>query len=260
MGNDIDGTSFVSFSFPLLPFRPRSLFVLIFFFLLNAEKIGSSSPRNLSWDVRLRIARGVARGLTYLHEKKYVHGKLKPSNILLGPDMEPKIGDFGLERLVTGDTSSKTDGDSARHFGSKRSTLSRDSLQDLPTGASPSLSTGGASPYHAPESLKNLKPHPKWDVYSFGIVLLELVSGKVYSEAELTPWNAGFVVEDKLRVLKMADVALRAEVEGNEDALLACFKLGFSCTSVVPQKRPCMKEALQILEKLPSSSSPLRFI
>ncbi|KAJ8637839.1 hypothetical protein MRB53_012106 [Persea americana] len=233
--------------------------------LANAtyKKMGSSSPRSLPWDVRLRIARGVARGLTYLHEKKYVHGNLKPSNILLGPDMDPKIGDFGLERLVSGDTSSKTHGDSARHFGSKRSTLSRESLQDLPTGTtpspSPSLSTGGPSPYHAPESLKNLKPHPKWDVYSFGIVLLELVSGKVYSEAELTQWTAGFAVEDNVRLLRMADVAIRAELEANEDALLACFKLGFSCASVVPQKRPCMKEALQILDKLPSSSPHFRF-
>lgn len=231
--------------------------------LANASyrRMGStSSPCNLPWDVRLRIAKGVARGLTYLHDKKYVHGNLKPSNILLGQDMEPRIGDFGLQRLVSGDTSSsKRIGDSARHFGSKRSTLSRDSLHDLPT-PSPSLSsTGGVSPFHAPESLKNLKPHPKWDVYSFGILLLELVSGRVYSEEELSEWSAGFVVEDKHRVLRMADVVIRADVEGKEDALLACFKLGFSCASLVPQKRPSMRDALQILDKIPSSSSSQHF-
>ncbi|XP_058080784.1 probable LRR receptor-like serine/threonine-protein kinase At4g37250 [Magnolia sinica] len=224
--------------------------------LANAsyKRTGSSSPCHLPWEVRLRVARGVARGLTYLHEKKHVHGNLKPSNILLGPDMEPRIGDFGLERLVTGDNSSKTASGSARHFGSKRSTVSRDSLQDLQTGASPSLSIGCASPYHAPESLKNLKPQPKWDVFSFGMVLLELISGKLFSDAELSQWNSGFVFEDKYRVLRMADVAIRADVDGREDALLSCFKLGFSCTSVVPQKRPTMKEALQILEKIPSPS------
>ncbi|KAL6013332.1 hypothetical protein ACLOJK_003825 [Asimina triloba] len=221
--------------------------------------MGSSSPFNLSWDVRLKIARGVARGLAYLHEKKHVHGNLKPSNILLGPQMEPRISDFGLERLVTLDfsssSSSKTAGASARHFGSKRSNLSRDSLQDLPT-PSPTLSShaGAASPYHAPELLKNLKAQPKWDVYSFGIVLLELVTGKAFTEAELAQWNSGFLFEDQYRVLRLADPAIRADVEGREEALLACFKLGFSCTSMVPQKRPTMKEAVQVLENIPPFS------
>lgn len=205
----------------------------------------------------------MARGLAYLHEKKHVHGNLKPSNILLGPDMEPQISDFGLERLLSGGTSSTKSaaGDSAHYFGSKRSMLSRDSLQDLPLGACPSLSTGSASPYHSPESLKNLKPHPRWDVYSFGILLLELLSGKVFSDSELTEWNDGvFAIEDRCRLLRLADVALRADgLEGRDEALLACFRLGFGCASVVPQKRPSMKEAHQILDKLlPPFSSHYR--
>ncbi|XP_068657713.1 probable LRR receptor-like serine/threonine-protein kinase At4g37250 [Aristolochia californica] len=221
---------------------------------LTYKKMGSS-PLNLSWDVRLRIAKGVARGLTYLHDKKCVHGNLKPSNILLGQDMEPRIGDFGLERLLSGESSNKTNS-SARHFGSKRSTLSRDSLQETvaPVAASPSSSTGGISPYHAPESLKYLKPNPKWDVYSFGIVLLEILSGKIFSDKELSQWNTGFVAEDKIPVLRMADVGLRSEVEGREEAFLACFKLGFSCASAIPQRRPSMKEAFQVLDKIPTLS------
>ncbi|KAL0431529.1 UNVERIFIED_CONTAM: putative LRR receptor-like serine/threonine-protein kinase [Sesamum radiatum] len=69
-----------------------------------------ASPCHFPWEMRLKIAKGVARGLYYIHEKKHVHGNLKPSNILLDLDMEPKIGDFGLERLVTGDNSSKPGG------------------------------------------------------------------------------------------------------------------------------------------------------
>jgi len=197
----------------------------------------------------------MARGLSFLHDKKHVHGNLKPSNILLGSDMEPRIGDFGLERLVTGDTSSKA-GESARNFGSKRSTASRDSFQDFGTGPSPSpspSSIGGLSPYHAPESLRSLKPSPKWDVYSFGVILLELLTGKAVVVDELGQGSNGLVVEDKNRALRMADVAIRADVEGKEDALLACFKLGYSCASPLPQKRPTMKEALQVIEKFPSS-------
>lgn len=229
--------------------------------LANARyrKVGSS-PCHLPWEARLRIAKGVARGLAYLHEKKHVHGNLKPSNILLGGDMEPKIGDFGLERLVTGDTSYKAGG-SARNFGSKRSTASRDSLQDLGPGPSPSpspSSIGGISPYHAPESLRSLKPSPKWDVFSFGVILLELLSGKVVAVDELGQAN-GVVVDDQARAMRMADVTIRGDLEGKEEALLACFRLGLSCASPLAQKRPSMKEALHVLEKIPFSSTSMHY-
>ena len=218
-------------------------------------KVGSS-PSHLPWEIRLKIAKGVARGLTYLHEKKHVHGNLKPSNILLGNDMEPKIGDFGLERIVTGDTSYKAGG-SARIFGSKRSTASRDSFQDMTFGPSPSpspSSISGVSPYHAPESLRNLKPHPKWDVYSFGVMFLELLTGKIVVLDDMGQ-GPGLLVEDKNRALRMVDMVIRADMEGREEALLAYFKLGYSCVSSIPQKRPPMKEALQVLEKISSSFS-----
>ncbi|KAL4343696.1 probable LRR receptor-like serine/threonine-protein kinase At4g37250 [Arachis hypogaea] len=219
------------------------------------RKVGSS-PSHLPWELRLKIAKGVARGLAYLHEKKHVHANLKPSNILLGSDMEPKIGDFGLERIVTGDTSYKAGG-SARIFGSKRSTASRDSFQDITLGPSPSpspSSISGVSPYHAPESLRNLKPNPKWDVYSFGVMFLELLSGKIVVLDDMGQ-GTGLLAEDKNRALRMADAAIRPEMEGKEEALLASFKLGYSCVSSVPQKRPPMKEVLQVLEKIPSSST-----
>ncbi|KAL7231744.1 hypothetical protein ACSBR2_009891 [Camellia fascicularis] len=226
--------------------------------LANARyrKVGSS-PCHLPWELRLKIARGVARGLTYIHDKKQVHGNLKPSNILLGLDMEPKIGDFGLERLATGESGYKPGG-SARNFGSKRSTASRDSFQDVPMGATPSpspSSMGCISPYYAPESLRSLKPNSKWDVYSFGIVLLELVTGKVIISDEMAPGPGGLASEEKSRVLRMADAAIRGDLEGKEDALLALLRLGFSCISQVPQKRPTMKEVLQGLDKFPSSFS-----
>ncbi|XP_064978349.1 probable LRR receptor-like serine/threonine-protein kinase At4g37250 [Musa acuminata AAA Group] len=219
-----------------------------------SKKLGSS-PLHLSWEARLRIARGVARGLAYIHEKKSLHGNLKPSNILLDSDMEPKIGDFGLDRVMFGV------GTSARQFGSKRSMQSSISLPDLSaaTGASPS---GGSSaltfaprPYQAPESLRNLKPNTKWDVYSFGMVLLELIAGRLFSEVELCHWNAGFVVEERNRLLRMADAGIRGEVESKEAALLSCFKLGFACCAMAPQRRPSMKDAVQVLENISSSSS-----
>jgi serine/threonine protein kinase len=182
-------------------------------------------------------------------------------NILLNSDMEPIISDFGLERLVFGNTSSKAS-NSARFLGSQQRPTAaiHEGLQDLPTsGSSPYApgvsSVGTAWPYQAPESLKNVKPNPKGDVYSFGVVLLELLAGRVFSEPELVQWTAGSVAEEKNRVLKMVDAPIRSEVVGGrEDAMLACFKLGFSCASFVPHKRPSMKDALQILERIPWSS------
>lgn len=230
--------------------------------LANARyRKAGSSPCHVPWEMRLKIARGVARGLCYIHDKKHVHGNLKPNNILLGADMEPKIGDFGLERLVTGDNSSKAGG-SSRIFGSKRSTASRDSFQDFTFGPtpSPSPSTLGISPYHAPESLRSIKPNPKWDVFAFGVVLLELLTGKIVVSDETGPGpvTGGATAlddEEKNKVLKMADVAIRADLEGKEEALLGLLRVGYSCISPVPQKRPTMKEVLQALDKFPSCSS-----
>lgn len=178
-----------------------------------------------------------------------MHGNIKPSNILLTPDMEPIISDFGLHWLIYGKHSRKPDGP-ARHFGSKRSA---DDLHD--NAGSPYIGfVGCTSPYHAPESLNNAKPNAKWDAYSFGILLLELLTGKVFSERELSQWTTGSVAEDPSRVLRMADVAIRGDVVGREEAMLAWFKLGFSCASLVPQKRPSMKDALHVLEKIPCCS------
>ncbi|KAL3525657.1 hypothetical protein ACH5RR_014029 [Cinchona calisaya] len=229
--------------------------------LANARyRKAGSSPCHVPWEMRLKIAKGVARGLCYIHDKKHVHANLKPNNILLGVDMEPKIGDFGLERIVNGENSSKASG-SSRIFGSKRSTASRDSFQDFTFGPTPSPSPSvlGISPYHAPESLRTIKPNPKWDVYAFGVILLELLTGKIIvsDETGLGPLTGATTLheEEKNQVLKMADVAIRADLEGKEEALLGLLRVGYSCISAAPQKRPTMKEVLQALEKFPCSSS-----
>ncbi|XP_047948504.1 probable LRR receptor-like serine/threonine-protein kinase At4g37250 isoform X2 [Salvia hispanica] len=242
--------------------------LIVYEFLPNASlanaryRKAGSSPCPLPWEMRLKIAKGVACGLCYIHEKKHVHGNLKPTNILLGWDMEPKIGDFGLQRLVTCDNSSSKAwaGSSARNFGSKRSTASRDSFPDYASGATPSPSPSimGVSPYHAPESLRSLKATSKWDVYSFGVVLLELLTGKVIVSEEAGPGLAlagtASSDEDRGKVVRMADAAIRVDMEGKEEELLALLKLGYSCISAAPQKRPSMKEALQALDRFPAAS------
>ncbi|GER36940.1 leucine-rich repeat protein kinase family protein [Striga asiatica] len=179
------------------------------------RKFGSS-PYHLPFETRLKIARGVARGLTYIHDKKKVHGNIKPSNILLTPDMEPVISDFGLDWLVHGP---------ARHVNN----------------------VGPTSLYRAPESLDNPKPSAKWDVYSLGILSLEMLTGKVLLGPELSQWaTGGPMAEEPNRVLRMADVAIRGDVARREETVLAWFKLGFSCASLAPKKRPSMRHALHV--------------
>ncbi|KAF3961828.1 hypothetical protein CMV_013591 [Castanea mollissima] len=222
----------------------------------TTHKKAGSLPSHLPLEVRVKIAKGVARGLAYIHDKKHVHGYIKPSNILLNSDMEPIISDFGLDRLVLGNTSHKANA-SARFLGIQRSATTREELSNPGPNSyaqvGSSMGNASSSPYQAPESLKNIKTNPKHDVYSYGIVLLELLTGKVFSDQELSQWTGGSAAEEKNRVLRLVDVSIKAEVEGKEDAFLACFKVGLSCASFVPQKRPSMKEVLQSLERVSNS-------
>lgn len=216
-------------------------------------------PLNLSLEARLKIAKGVARGLGFIHEKKHVHGNVKPSNILLNSEMEPIISDFGLDRLLLNDVTHRANGSARQQLIPNQ----RNQQQDLAFGSSPyatmTSSTSGVGQimhYQAPESLQNIKPSIKWDVYSFGVVLLELLTGKVFSDRELDQWHEPGSVDEVLnRVLRMADVAIKPELEGRENVVLVWFKLGLSCACPVPHKRPSMKEALQILDKIPSINS-----
>ncbi|XP_073120287.1 receptor protein kinase-like protein At4g34220 [Henckelia pumila] len=186
-----------------------------------------SSHYNLTFEARRNIARGVAKGLGYIHDRKHVHGNIKPSNILLTPDIDPRISDFGLHWLIH------------EH-------------KYVPNIDPVEVVESTCTLYRAPESFENLKPNSKWDVYSFGILLLELLTGKVFSGRELDHELAvDSTIEDPERVLSMVDIAIRGDVAVHEESMLQWFRLGLSCASLIPQKRPSMKDAIQVLEKIP---------
>ncbi|XP_047960152.1 receptor protein kinase-like protein ZAR1 [Salvia hispanica] len=210
-------------------------------------KAGQQSS-SLSWTIRLKIAKGAARGLAYLHEcspRKFVHADVKPSNILLDNDYQPYVSDFGLNRLIT------------------------------ITGNNPSSSggfIGGALPYikapqqekvnnyRAPEArIPGGRPTQKWDVYSFGVVLLELLTGKspeISSPTsststeilDLVRWvRKGFEEESPLS--EMVDPVLLQEVHAKKE-VLGAFHVALACTESDPDARPRMKTVLENLEKV----------
>ncbi|TKY65766.1 inactive leucine-rich repeat receptor protein kinase [Spatholobus suberectus] len=210
---------------------------------------GQPSP-NLSWSTRLRIIKGTARGLAYLHEcspRKFVHGDIKPSNILLDTDFQPHISDFGLNRLIS-------------------ITGNNPSSGGFMGGAIPYLKpsqTERTNNYKAPEArVPGCRPTQKWDVYSFGVVLLELLTGKSPDSSpaastsmevqvpDLVRWvRKGFEQESPLS--EMVDPSMLHEVHAKKE-VLAVFHVALQCTEGDPEVRPRMKTVSENLERIGS--------
>lgn len=197
------------------------------------------SFKPLSWEVRLRIMRGIARGLLYLHEfspKKYVHGSLKLSNILLGEDMEPHISDFGL-----------------MHLSSIAGTLETTTNKN---GSSIGPSANLSSFYQAPEAMKaTVKPSQKWDVYSFGVILLEMITGRLpivfvgKSEMEIVEWIQ-MCIDEKKEMSDVLDPYLVPDDAEIEEEVIAVLKIAMACVNSSPEKRPPLKHIADALNQI----------
>ncbi|RHN44700.1 putative transferase, protein kinase RLK-Pelle-LRR-VII-1 family [Medicago truncatula] len=192
------------------------------------ENLPSSPP--LSWPNRFKILLGTAKGLAHLHHSfrpPIIHYNIKPSNILLDENFNAKISDFGLARLLT-----KLD----KHVMSNR--------------------FQSALGYVAPElACQILRVNEKCDVYGFGVMILEIVTGKrpvEYGEDNV------LILNDHVRVLlehgnalECVDPSLMSEYP--EDEVLPVLKLAMVCTSQIPSSRPTMAEVVQILQVIKTS-------
>ncbi|PVH64092.1 hypothetical protein PAHAL_2G182000 [Panicum hallii] len=180
----------------------------------------------LNWSQRYNVAVGIASAVAYLHEehdKQVIHRDIKSSNILHDSWFSPRLGDFGLARLKDHDTS-------------PRSTLA-----------------AGTVGYLAPEYLQMGKATEKSDIYSYGVVLLEICTGKRPIETE-TPdsmnmlnvvdwvWN----LHSKGRLLDAADPNLSGQYDNEQMSRLLL--LGLSCVNPFLEERPVMRTVLGILE------------
>ncbi|XP_051115032.1 G-type lectin S-receptor-like serine/threonine-protein kinase At2g19130 [Andrographis paniculata] len=192
---------------------------------LDSHLFGGDESKVLNWEIRYRIALGVARGLAYLHDKCrecIIHCDVKPENILLDADFCPKVGDFGLAKLM------------GRDFSRVLTTMR------------------GTRGYLAPEWISGVPITAKADVYSYGMMLFELVSGSRNSEYvedgrdTFFPCLAARVIIGEDDVLDLLDPILERDADGEE--VLKVLKVACWCIQDDENLRPSMGQIVQIFE------------
>ncbi|KAL3685266.1 hypothetical protein R1sor_003288 [Riccia sorocarpa] len=183
----------------------------------------NNGASTLTWAQRLNICVGVAKGLCYLNEElqpRIIHRDIKPQNILLDKDWNPKIADFGLARSMKGD----------------EGTLA--------------TCVGGTVGYLAPEYASQGLITEKLDVFSYGILLLEIISNRKCIDSSAPPdevylrtWAFKLYKEGCLS--KMAQPSLLAMISAAEIEWV--LKIALSCIQEVYEKRPSMSEVVSML-------------
>ncbi|KAG0604296.1 hypothetical protein M758_10G160300 [Ceratodon purpureus] len=191
----------------------------------------------LNWKERLRIAEGVAQGLAYLHHTyspPIVHRDISSSNVLLDNDLEAQISDFGLSKVLGTQPKSQQ-------------------------WSSTSPAVLGTYGYIAPEVGYSTKVSTKLDVYSYGVLLLELLTGKKpaedpsYGESlHVAAWvkekvrqNEGKMSESVLDPSLLDDTNLACK-----DEMLSVQTIALLCTRDNPSDRPAMKEVVEMFSEL----------
>jgi len=176
-----------------------------------------------NWRTRVKIAVGVARGLAFLHEEirpPIIHRDIKASNILLDKDLTPKISDFGLARLLP------------------------------PNATHVSTRVAGTLGYLAPEYAIRGQVTKKSDIYSYGVLLLEIVSGRCNTNTRL-PSEDQFLLErtwglhEEGRLEEIIDIDIGDDLDVEE----ACrfLKIGLLCTQDAMARRPNMTNVVRML-------------
>ncbi|XP_075514455.1 putative inactive receptor kinase At1g48480 [Primulina tabacum] len=175
----------------------------------------------LNWETRSTIALGAARGIKYLHLQgpNFAHGNIKSSNILLTKYCEAQVSDFGLNLLVG-------------------------------PPSSPIQFTG----YRAPEVTDTRRVSQKADIYSFGVLILELLTGKAPTNAllneegfDLPTWVQSVVQDEWTSELFDFELLRYQDVE---EEMVQLLQLGIDCTTQYPENRPSMFEVVKRIEEL----------
>ncbi|KAK1391658.1 putative LRR receptor-like serine/threonine-protein kinase [Heracleum sosnowskyi] len=198
----------------------------------------------LNWPMRHLIALGIARGLAFLHSTSMVHGDIKPQNVLFDADFEAHLCDYGLEKLALAPNAE----------------------------ASTSSTPMGTLGYVSPEATLSGQASKEADVYSFGIVLLEILTGRkavMFTEDEdIVKWVKKQLQRGQISEL-LEPGLLELDPESSEwEEFMLGLKVGLLCTTTDPLERPSMTDVVFMLEGCrigpdipspadPTSTSPL---
>lgn len=188
------------------------------------------------WSVIYKISIGIAKGLDHLHaglQNPVIHGNLKSKNILLDRNFQPCISDFGLHLLLN------------------------------LTAGQEMLEASAAEGYKAPELIKMKEVTAETDIYSLGIILLELLSGKepvsenptADEDFYLPTFMRNAVLGRRIADLYHPDILLSnngvdSERPVTEERVLKYFQLAMACCSPSPSLRPSIKQVLWKLEEI----------
>ncbi|GLT27703.1 hypothetical protein SLA2020_026810 [Shorea laevis] len=197
--------------------------------------------RILSWEERKKIARGAAKGLCFLHHNcipHIIHRDMKSSNVLLDHEMDARVSDFGMARLI--------------------------SALDTHLSVSTLAGTPG---YVPPEYYQSFRCTAKGDVYSFGVVLLELLTGKRptdkedFGDTNLVGWVKMKVKEGKRKevidqeLLSLNKGTDEAEAEAELKEMVRYLEITLQCVDDFPSKRPNMLQVVAMLRELMPGSA-----
>nr|XP_043636260.1 leucine-rich repeat receptor protein kinase EMS1 [Erigeron canadensis] len=187
----------------------------------------------LSWKTRVKIIKGVAKGLAFMHnlDTPIIHRDIKASNVLLDEEFEAHIADFGLARRIE---------DSHSHV---------------------STQVAGTMGYMPPEYFYGAPAATVMgDVYSFGILMFEIVTSKRPNwpmkddgkEIRLVEWAAKMVSQN--REMEMVDVGMSKD-EVNENEVLEFIKIATFCTTESNKLRPSMNEVVKLLDQIENEAT-----
>ncbi|KAH9698975.1 putative LRR receptor-like serine/threonine-protein kinase [Citrus sinensis] len=195
---------------------------------LERALFDANSSTRLDWPTRVRICHGIAKGLKYLHEdnpsRKIVHRNIKPSNILLDGNLNAKVSDLGLAKLY--------DEENPYKF----------------------IQEKGTVVYMAPEYAMRKAITEKVDVFSFGIVLLEIISGQTNAKYEANQeteflLDTAIVLHSKGRLSELVDKQMPNEHVVMKQAKII-LELAMRCVDQSPTLRPTMSEVVSELERI----------
>lgn len=200
----------------------RKHILILYSIVISGDRGASHSE--LDWQTRLKIVQGIAKGMKYLHTElsssDLPHGNLKSSNVLLGPDYEPLLIDYGFIHMVN-----------------------------------PSSFSHTLFAYKVPEASQHNQISPRCDVYCFGVIILEILTGKFPSQylingkggTDVVQWVASAICEG--REVELLD----PEISSDRNSLSEMEKLihiGAACTESNVSMRLDMMEAVRRIEEI----------